>query len=322
MRDVALPVSCGVRSVMRPGLSKRHPERGLALVIVLWIIALLAVLAGVFSSGMRVETHLARNQVEGARVRHLAEAGIYHGLLELYRMIGKAPQAWHANGTVYEVSIAEMPVRIALFDESGKIDLNAAPPELLESLLKSMDVEDQDSARLVDAILDWRDKDNLRRLNGAEDKDYQRAGLPHEAKDGPFQSVPELLLVLGMSSNLYRQLEPALTVYSGRAQVNSAVAPREVLLAMPGMDTARVDSVLEARSQSASEDSLAADSQPVGQARPASQSASTFTIKAESRIGNGATAAAVATIRLARSTTDRPYTILNWQEPAALGYFP
>ena len=54
-------------------------------------------------------------------------------------------------------------------DETAKIDLNAAGEVLLRGLFTSVGGADPDLAlRLVDAVMDWRDADDLRRPNGAE----------------------------------------------------------------------------------------------------------------------------------------------------------
>ena len=78
---------------------------------------------------------------------------------------------------------------MSIQDEDGKIDLNAAPDELLRGLFVSAGLDEDAGAALVDAIVDFRDEDDLTRLNGAEDRDYADAGLPYGAKDAPFEAV-------------------------------------------------------------------------------------------------------------------------------------
>ena len=59
------------------------------------------------------------------------------------------------------------------------------------------------AAALVDAIVDFRDEDDLHCLQGAEDRDYADAGLPRGAKDAAFEAVEELQQVLGMTREIY-----------------------------------------------------------------------------------------------------------------------
>ena len=105
----------------------------------------------------------------------------------------------------------------------------------------------QAAASLVDKILDWRDTSPLKRLNGAKDRDYHAAGLAYRPRNGPFQSIDELRLVMGMNADLFARVEPALTVYSGRPSIDPQVAPREALLALPGMDESKAADLIAAR---------------------------------------------------------------------------
>ncbi len=98
-----------------------------------------------------------------------------------------------------------------------------ADPGLLMALMKAVGVQEPEN--LVDAILDWRDPDDLHLVNGAEDEQYAAAGLPYGAKDGPFDSVEELGQVMGFDRELYQALAPALTVTSGQASPALEFAP-------------------------------------------------------------------------------------------------
>jgi type II secretory pathway component PulK len=68
---------------------------------------------------------------------------------------------------------------------------------------------------------------------GAEDADYAALRVPHGAKDAPFATVDELLLVRGMTASAYRAIAPALTVFGNHARVNVPAAPPEVLAVPP-----------------------------------------------------------------------------------------
>ena len=100
---------------------------------------------------------------------------------------------------------------------------------------------------MVQAIADWRDRDQLRRLNGAERDDYLRAGRPLLPDDGPFASVTMLRYVAGVDDPLYERIAPYLTVM-GDGGVNLNTAPRPVLLAMPGITEEAATRLLAERS--------------------------------------------------------------------------
>ena len=215
----------------------KRRQNGVALVLVLWVITLLSVIAGNFAFSMRGEAKIARNLVSTSQARALADAGVQKAWLEL----SKPPtdlQRWQANGVAHEFSMGDAVLKVSIRDETGKIDLNTASDALLQGLFKSVGLSEDASVALVDTVVDWRDADKLRRLHGAEEDDYRSAGKSYVPTNSPFETVDELQRVLGMSADLYRKLAPALTVYSKQAGVNTAVAPRAVLLAIPGVNPA------------------------------------------------------------------------------------
>ena len=115
--------------------TRREGERGIALLVVIWVLALLAVLIVGFSGDARTELLVASNHYESAGARAIADAGVS---LAIFGILNPAPEAqWQADGRVREVSYADGTIRIRIQDEGGKIDLNAAAPELLAGLLSS-----------------------------------------------------------------------------------------------------------------------------------------------------------------------------------------
>ena len=95
---------------------------------------------------------------------------------------------------------------------------------------------------IADSILDWRDDDATPQSLGAEDFYYQGLELSYESKDAPFEVLAELLLVKGVTAEVFQGLEPFVTIYTdGKVNVNTA--PREVLLAL-GMSEQVADKVI------------------------------------------------------------------------------
>jgi general secretion pathway protein K len=220
-------------------------QRGLALVAVLWTMTLLALIAAVFMRETRTELALVRNHEGEARAEALAEAGVNRAILILLGLDTSVP--WRVDGTPIELASADGVVRILIQDEGGKIDLNRSSGAVLESLFVAAGMAADAAPHLADAIVDFRDADNLRQLNGAEDGDYAAAGLRHDAKDAPFASTEELLQVLGMTKDLYDRIAPLVTVYSPRRDVNLATAPPAVLSVLPYLTAERVRTILDQR---------------------------------------------------------------------------
>ena len=95
------------------------------------------------------------------------------------------------DGTVHTWDADEARISVSALDESGKIDLNVASDALLKGLLKSAGgLDETQASRLVDAIGDWKDPDDLRRANGAEAADYRAAGSPYLPANGAFETLP------------------------------------------------------------------------------------------------------------------------------------
>ena len=217
----------------------------MALVSVIWAVALLAIIAVSILWTDNTSAHLARNGFDLARIEAIAEAAVSRAALAI---LAPRPEArWRVDGTPYDFSFDGTPMVLAIQDELGRIDLNRADGPVIAALLQSAGLDAQAAASLTDKILDWRDASPAKRLNGAKDRDYREAGLGYRPRNGPFQNLDELKLVIGMTPELFSRIEPALTIYSGKQFVDPGVAPRQVLLALPAMDDSKVANVIAAR---------------------------------------------------------------------------
>jgi general secretion pathway protein K len=308
------------RIVSKMGRYLFDRQQGVALVIVLWVIALLGVIAASYALSTRIETALTRNWLESNQARALAKAGVQIAILELLRPAttdAEAENKWRADGTVYETSFAGAGLRIAIADETGKIDLNGAPAGLIDGLLQTTNIEENERLKLLDAILDWRDDDELERLNGAEDDEYRAAGLQYRPKNGPFDNVEELSLVLGMSAGLYHELEGALTVYTGAKGINPDVASAQVLLAIPGIDPAQVDVYSAQKAQNVI-DGLPPPPSPIidREYQTGGVGRDTYSVHVEVNMPSGAVERIAAVVRLTRY--GGPFELISWQEAADL----
>lgn len=286
-------------------------QSGIALIGVLWGIVLMTVLAAGLSANMRDDARLAGNLLGSVQARHAAEGGVQVALLAL--LARNTTGGWQAGDTVHELSIGEASVRVTLRSESGRIDLNRAPQALLEALLQSSGVDEEARRRLVAAILDWRDADSSPRAGGAEDPDYVAAGKPYGAKDGPFESVDELQLVLGMTPELFRDLQPALTVHSRLAGVNPEAASRPVLIALRKGDYEGIDSYLEEREDNRRNGLPAPPFVPAIGQPLVRTSGPAFRVHAQARLANGATAHVSAIVDMRARDPRTPFTVLDWR---------
>jgi general secretion pathway protein K len=215
------------------------------LVYVIWGIGLLSYIAVSLLWSGNVSYRLARNITEAAQLEATVEATINRAVLGL--LDPRYDRRWRVDGVAQEFSFGGARVRVAIQDELGRIDLNHADGALLAGLFQSVGLDSFSASRLVDKILDWRDSTGLKRLNGAAAEDYRAAGFAYGPRNGPFQSVDELKLVMDMTPELFRRVEPALTVYSGRQFIDPQFAPREALMALPTMNADAAGSAIAAR---------------------------------------------------------------------------
>jgi general secretion pathway protein K len=181
-------------------------------------------------------------------------------------------------------------------------------------MFASIGLEEDEAARLTDAVLDWRDADSFKRPNGAEEPEYRAAGLPYKPANAPFQAIEELQLVLGMRPEIYRRIEPMITVYSRQAGVNPQLASRDVLLAIPGVGVDQADQYIALR------EAARAQGQPLPPFPEAGAYTSSYTmvasVRSEARLEDGTVFAREA-VALLRPTPRKVVTYLAWRESTA-----
>ncbi len=231
---------------------------GIALFLVLWVLALLAVIAGEFCHAMRTGVNITRNFKEQTEAYYIAEAGLNRGIKEMIRNQfipirtvnpageeGKGEETeerWRFNTDIAPVPFGRGLFKVTIGNESGKVDLNKADEVMLEMILGGLDLEERQKSIIADSILDWRDSDNLHRINGAEDDYYKGLPEPYECKNGPFDTVDELLMVRGVTPEIfYGGLKDIFTVYENptSSEIGSALRGRldkiNINAASPGL---------------------------------------------------------------------------------------
>jgi general secretion pathway protein K len=201
---------------------------------------------------------------EGIEKRFLAEAGIERAITELFYAVHyrgqtallEEKEVWRTDGTSYEGQLGNGRYSVAIIDESGKIDINKITEQsgiLLKNLLMNHGVRESDADIIVDSLFDWRDADDLRHLNGAEDEYYLSLPSPYKAKNANFDTVEEILLIKGMTSEILygggemKGVIQYLTVNGPAPQININAAPRDVLMAVPGITPEIADSIISLR---------------------------------------------------------------------------
>lgn len=223
-------------------------QQGVAMLVVLWMIMVMMTLAASLLYATRTETSMVDYARRSAQARAVADAAAHYTVLQLFLpnkerelKLGGAPLRWEYEG---------MKAEIRVVGENGLIDINYASRPLLQLIFEQAGLDEQSTQNMLDILEDFRDVDDLKRINGAEDGDYENAGLPFGAKDAPFERIEELQQVLGMTPQLYQAMTRFLTVNSGAVGINPMLAPRQMLLLLAEGDAAKVDAYRLQREES------------------------------------------------------------------------
>ena len=237
-----------LRHANRRRVSGARRQRGIALILALWLTVMLTVIASGFAFSMRSEALAARNMISLAQARAAADGAVERTVFELSRTA--TPETWKRDGTPHTWKDGDVTLTASATDEAAKIDLNTANEVLLRGLFTNVGGADPDlAAHIADAILDWRDADDLTRPNGAEEADYRAAGLKYKPANAPFETVTELARVMGVTPAIYARVADTLTVHSRQAGINPLTASRNVLLALPNATSEVVDAYLAQRGE-------------------------------------------------------------------------
>jgi general secretion pathway protein K len=217
---------------------------GFALIAVFWIVMVVGLFTAIVASRTGFDLDRSGWALGMGKARAAADGAVEEAAFQLLSRIGAGTPVLDLRDLAdFEIQIGDVPVRVSIDDEDGKIDINGAQPELLALLLEAVirenkELAGQDAVTLSERIADFRDIDNLRRLHGAEDPEYLAAGLAAGAKDAAFDSVGELGQVLGMPPALVEAVTPFVTVYNGRSQFDPEAGPLPLKALTLGIDGA------------------------------------------------------------------------------------
>jgi type II secretory pathway component PulK len=195
----------------------RNPRSGVALVIVLWLMAILTLLMYAFLADMQVEYSIGTGYADGKKAEQLAWSAIDAACAAVlndtrtYQGLNNDP--WTDDpSNFYEVPVGDgaysvfrplydntQTVLWAPDDEASKINLNTASKQVLLNLLNLLPTPPSNAEDIVNAIIEWRSPAGTQASSGAGGSSYYN-GLtpPYNSKNQPFESLEELLYIQGM----------------------------------------------------------------------------------------------------------------------------
>jgi general secretion pathway protein K len=240
-------------------------ERGFALIVVLLVVAVVGVVGAEFAYSMRLEATAVRAYKDGIIGSHLAEAAVAQATREI---VADAPLVTADEGgllTFYTRELLELPrlprekvefgggqYSYRLSDEEARINLNTSAPNRIDRLLRELGLDKSVRDTIGDSLQDWRDPNDLHRLNGAESDDYYlKLPVPYRAKNANLDAVRELLQIRGVTPEIYNGaagqsgLAEAVTVKTaGQVNINTATP---LVLAALGLSAAEISEIEQAR---------------------------------------------------------------------------
>ncbi|HZZ24497.1 MAG TPA: type II secretion system protein GspK [Roseiarcus sp.] len=287
---------------------KPRSDGGFILVFVLWILAALAALASTYSIYLRNTAFATQINDDRLRIRNAISTGIE---LSAYQLLAVPEQARPSQGA-FTVRLARATIDASFVSEGARVDLNAAPKNLLEGLFAAVGVDPSQAASFADRVIGWRKKADPTGQND-EVEAYKAAGLDYAPRQTPFQNVLELPLVLGLPPHIVERVLPLVTVYSGHPEIDIRVAPPEVLAALPNVTTDQLQKVLGARMQSPEDGEALLKLLGSAHALATDKPNPTARVRMQIRLDNGRTARAEV-VMLVMQNEDEPFRVLSWRD--------
>jgi len=271
-------------------------QAGIALIIVMISVTVLGILAMAFAYAMKVETKLAQNANSETELVWLGRSGVelarwYYARLERNPGPYEDPQ-WpgvlcNTNFLQENISLDSYKVgengsiSLKITDLERKFNINILPEmerqKAVEQALQLVGVDAGDISPIASSILDWMDPNDLTSPGGTESSYYQGLLPPYYAKNKPIDDLSELLLVRGVTPEIYwggvatnhprTALQSHLMhtglmqdvgaysvglvdiftpISSGRVNINTASAT--VLQMIPGVDAVIAEAIVAGRS--------------------------------------------------------------------------
>ncbi len=197
--------------------------RGAALMVVLWLIAILAIASLTALRVISFDMDIAGSSIYGARAKHMAEMGI---------AIGSHPSIERTDPLLsFQSEEKNEGYTVRISSEGQRFNINAIiggrDTDLLNTMFTEWGMELDESEALIDALTDWIDGDDQTSIKGAEVEEYEAVGRYNQPFNRPFYSLDEMRLVMGMDR--LEMLKPGwrnwFTVWSsGTLDLNDATA--------------------------------------------------------------------------------------------------
>ena len=218
----------------------RKSQRGVALILTLLITAILVTLIVETNYSTQVDLRIAGNLRNDLQASYLAKSGVNIAISYLKYDLQNTEtdnltEDWAKSYP--PLPIGEGYVTVLVEDENAKINLNEAvmedgkiDPKIYDALSMLFQSTEVDMG-ILNSLIDWIDPDDEPQPEGAEDSYYGSLDPPYECKNGPLDTLSELLMIKGVTDEIYGKVSAYLTIYSNGV-ININTASKEVLVCL------------------------------------------------------------------------------------------
>jgi len=281
-------------------------EDGFILVAALWMVAALAFLASAYASYALRTAPSASLPEERLR----AEAAIRAAIdLCAFRQLAW-PKVARPDAGAFSAEVGLNRVDVVYRSESARVDLNAAPRDLIAGLFAQLGAAPAVAGYLADRIVAWRGrlKDSDREREASV---YIKAGLAYRPLGAPFDNAMEISLLPGMSPELAHRALGFVTIF-GTGKIDPFVADPIVLAAVPGMTAAAANSF--ASSPSGAKPDASTLARMAGSAKDYVSADPNNYVRAEILASVGARRIRAEIVLKIAESGSSPYEILYWRD--------
>ncbi|MGH9557848.1 MAG: general secretion pathway protein GspK [Bryobacteraceae bacterium] len=191
---------------MRASREPLTNQHGGALLTVLWLSAALSAIAFTVATRVRSETDHVANSADGLRAWYLATGAVERGIQWMmwgwtsqYNNSDGSSKYWAPNMPRMNMSFPSGDAVVEMIPESSKLNVNTASPDDLQRLITVISGDPARAREIAAAVVDWRSPPQ----DSDFDSFYLSLDSPFHARHASFQEIEELMLVKGITAELF-----------------------------------------------------------------------------------------------------------------------
>ncbi len=277
---------------------------GFIIVAVLWLLAALATFASIYAVYVLDTAAAFRTYDDRLRAEALVSGAVE---LAAYQLTSKAEH--HPTHGRFSFRMGQAYVAVEFRSEAARIDLNAAPKQLLVGLFGALGHR-VDAERYADRVIAWRTAPV--KGQDSEVPDYQAGGRQYAPRGAPFPNSGELARV-DLPMELVERALPLVTVFSGIEKVDVLEAAPEVIAALPDITPGQLNAVLAQREAAPGDGQALLPLLGRAQAYAGTQASKASRVNVHVAFDDGLKTSSEVVI-LAYEQGNAPYSVLSWRD--------